>query len=1086
MSRRSDEVTTLAGGATARCPPVFTLDSKYFLIAVSTHIKMFSILTGQLVRTISAAAGTAHLGMVTQIVLNPKNQFQLFSASLDGTIKLWDINDGSLLKTWNLYQPVTHIVLDPKDSKMAYVAVKRSSSFGAKGVSMKRKLQKGQIASVKLELGNKTESPELERLMKIRDCAGLGITADVLIVAAGFRFDVIRLGDSARFSFTQKEKINAICVHPTDPCVAVGLMNGEIHIWYCLADLSQENPAVVRLHWHAHQVNCLQFSSDGVYLYSGGEEAVMVIWQLATRHKQFLPRLGSEIHSIGISKDQMLYGVSLSDNTIRIVSAVDLSITQSVSGLKAAALALRPKFYGLDPTAKGREVLWQSPFRYQHPGVTIDPRSNLAVLIAGLDSTIQFFNAPEDRHVLEIETSPRNRVTRTDTEDIPQVHLTEVAFSTDGNWMATVDINPSFDGFIDQNIKVWEFDSASQSYVVNTRIASPHTDLITAIRFSPPSPSENSKSPQLLLTTSLDSKFKTWQLHAATGSSQTKRNTKSHISNTTPEAFEAFWSPRSVGTHRSYPIHDAAFSWDGSVVALATGAVVTLWDPYSAVLRAVLSHPPATDPVLSLGFTGGSFRPTPSKSTNSSECQIPFLASMTSTRLHVWNLLTCTVWWTFSLDAGVPTCIRVDPETEFFSVGMVRKVFNYSQDVLEEKKDGEDDKADAKGNEEPEEIAGDDKAEEDAMDEDNERTEGEEKTDGEAAEDFAEKTKKKKRGKSKSSKKKNKQKEVFLYYTDVLVFSPLSPSPRTCHTLEGMIRGITFLPSAVSPKGAASSDRCLILSDLYELQVLGDWNRLENGGAGSSSQSSSTAKAGAKKTEKNRYLTSLAGTEVEEPEKIGLLTSVYGADATKSVTSISKALKQVANIGLGEVASSAVAKKAQDISNLAFWDGPTYLLPDPSLMIGPLLEGMLPKHDGSGPQKAKVRWDDIVKASAELDNFRHGVSDVMDMDETVDGQRNTDGQTISLCYRDDEEATLGGLGSIVDVLRNIYLGGEANGANSDKSTPSKTVANGGEKRKKENGMAGPDQELSANNGAQVSANPLSGKKNKRKSLDGKV
>ena len=36
--------------------------------------------------------------MVTNVALNPKNPMQLYSASLDGTIKLWDYNDDVLLK----------------------------------------------------------------------------------------------------------------------------------------------------------------------------------------------------------------------------------------------------------------------------------------------------------------------------------------------------------------------------------------------------------------------------------------------------------------------------------------------------------------------------------------------------------------------------------------------------------------------------------------------------------------------------------------------------------------------------------------------------------------------------------------------------------------------------------------------------------------------------------------------------------------------------------------------------------------------------------------------------------------------------
>lgn len=50
-------------------------------------------------RTLSSSPDEGgHSDLVTSVMLNPKNALQLFSASLDGTIKLWDFNDSILLK----------------------------------------------------------------------------------------------------------------------------------------------------------------------------------------------------------------------------------------------------------------------------------------------------------------------------------------------------------------------------------------------------------------------------------------------------------------------------------------------------------------------------------------------------------------------------------------------------------------------------------------------------------------------------------------------------------------------------------------------------------------------------------------------------------------------------------------------------------------------------------------------------------------------------------------------------------------------------------------------------------------------------
>ena len=53
---------------------------------------------------------------------------------------------------------------------------------------------------------------------------------------------------------------------------------------------------------------------SGAYLYSGGEEAVLVFWQVDTNHKQFKPRLGVPIAHICNSQDDTMIAVCHIDN----------------------------------------------------------------------------------------------------------------------------------------------------------------------------------------------------------------------------------------------------------------------------------------------------------------------------------------------------------------------------------------------------------------------------------------------------------------------------------------------------------------------------------------------------------------------------------------------------------------------------------------------------------------------------------------------------------------------------------------------------------------------------------------------------
>jgi hypothetical protein len=52
----------------------------------------------------------------------------------------------------------------------------------------------------------------------------------------------------------------------------------------------------------------------GGYLYSGGEESVLVFWQVDTNHKQFKPRLGAPIAHICNNQDDTVIAVCHTDN----------------------------------------------------------------------------------------------------------------------------------------------------------------------------------------------------------------------------------------------------------------------------------------------------------------------------------------------------------------------------------------------------------------------------------------------------------------------------------------------------------------------------------------------------------------------------------------------------------------------------------------------------------------------------------------------------------------------------------------------------------------------------------------------------
>ncbi|KAJ1555423.1 WD repeat-containing protein 75 [Nowakowskiella sp. JEL0078] len=585
--------TTLAGGQFAKCPVVFTKDSRYFFCAVATHIKVYSVATGQTVKTLSSQGKTAHSDAITTIQLNPTNHLQLYSGSLDGTIRLWDINDGILLKKWNLKYPITHVKIDLSSPNYAFVGYKPIS-----------KLQPEKSSHRTIKRYNLEASTFEGNMLELQDCTGLELSKDGnFVIVSGLN----KLAVLDRSQYPQIWKLNtfdsaitSIVIHPNDHYVAIGDKVGKITLWYGLGQKSEKFVSST-MHWHAHRVNHLAFTNDGVYLLSGGEESVLVIWQLQTQRKNFLPRLGgSEITSIAISSDQSLFAVSLSDSSIQLISSINMEVTQKISGLKLASL--HPKSSKLSKK------------------FVVEPR-NQYVVMSGYPGTLQFYNTRSDMNVYDLEVCIRNRVSRLEDKDISEPHIEHFEFSMDGKWLATVDVrvDENFDSEI--NLKFWKYNENKQSYFINTQVDKPHKGQIIAVKSRP----RHNHAP-MFVTLSEDGEVKIWR-------QRTEQNIKE------------YWSNRSTHTYKGMQATDAAFSSDGSLLAISYGPFITIWDPQTSTVQGVLTFSP--ERIEKIFFAPDA----------------PYLIAITVGHLHMWNLLSCSVEWSLKAEVQLVTA---DPSSSNF------------------------------------------------------------------------------------------------------------------------------------------------------------------------------------------------------------------------------------------------------------------------------------------------------------------------------------------------------------------------------------------------------------------------------------
>lgn len=161
---------------------------------------------------------------------------------------------------------------------------------------------------------------------------------------------------SAGFAFLDLEKpFTALDCHPSELSIATGDQRGRVQIWYPFdpawwkahiaakeANRSNYDATIscpTRLfHWHAHAVASLAYTPNGAYLCSGGEEAVLVFWQLATGHKEFLPRLGAPIVNLTVSGSGDEAAIMLADATVLLIEAQQLVAKRSIASIKLGAL----------------------------------------------------------------------------------------------------------------------------------------------------------------------------------------------------------------------------------------------------------------------------------------------------------------------------------------------------------------------------------------------------------------------------------------------------------------------------------------------------------------------------------------------------------------------------------------------------------------------------------------------------------------------------------------------------------------------------------------------------------------------------
>ena len=345
-----------------------------------------------------------------------------------------------------------------------------------------------------------------------------------LVATAGHKVHIAKTS-SLSMGFTKyvsPERLTCLTFHPFEEYFATGDDKGIIRLWYCLNDNLavsargvEKRTQTTSLHWHAHAVSSVTFTPNGAYLLSGGEEAVLVIWQLHTGKKEFVPRVGAPISTVSISRSRINeeeYLLGLADSTYTFISSASLKITRSYSRIKIGTCCHGlvdnlNAYFTIDPEVPQE---WTLNLRPPSVPLAIQPLTSALLLPSSHPSSLQMYSPLSSTFICELEVSPSNRVSRRDDKPIIQSRVEKAVVSASGKWMATIDSRNGDAGFrAEVYLKFWSWATKERNWVLNTRVDWPHgTHAVTYCSFSP-TPDANDR--MYLVTTGEDAVIKVWR-----------------------------------------------------------------------------------------------------------------------------------------------------------------------------------------------------------------------------------------------------------------------------------------------------------------------------------------------------------------------------------------------------------------------------------------------------------------------------------------------------------------------------------------------------------------------------------------------
>ncbi|KAI0199785.1 hypothetical protein F4808DRAFT_199902 [Astrocystis sublimbata] len=521
------KVSKPIGGRMLDIDPILTDDEKHMILAYNTSLQVYSAPESLLLRKIQLPLKhtNGRRDQIAAVCPSPTSPNLLWVASHGGLIWLldWTTGTGSeahiFLDCDRLHDMFVDQVKIGKHARdVLYASARKEDAWHIIAHDMDQLEVKESktifscpsvIQSLRIAQHGQTFAAYAERdvilgYRKQEAAANFDdLTHEVVTLDASDEITCLDLQVTSRVHLTRKSLREASDVPVMD--LVIGCARGAVFIYHDLipqirmlnTTKGHHNAIQPRkYHWHRKAVHAVKWSRDGNYVLSGGSESTLVLWQLDTQKKDFLPHLSASIENIVVSKHGASYALHLDDNSAIVLSTAEMKPITYVTGIQAM---LTPRPISKDNIVKS--VGQYPPDRLTNIPATISPSNPSQMLLCvGNGQQLSYSASGPSMPLMQVldlttmQSVSRQALTRTNPTDvavtssghpITEPRVTGMKFSHNGRWLVTTDEwqppsrdNSTLDGPVlerkESYLKFWSVSEEDQGLELMTRIDAPH------------------------------------------------------------------------------------------------------------------------------------------------------------------------------------------------------------------------------------------------------------------------------------------------------------------------------------------------------------------------------------------------------------------------------------------------------------------------------------------------------------------------------------------------------------------------------------------------------------------------------------